>query len=815
MSDVQKDLHEFIEKTEDNTTADVQALPLIAMRGIVLFPGMIMHFDLAREPFVQALKAGMENERRVVLVTQKDPLIEEPKQDDLYSVGVIAEVRQTLRAPDGVMRVLVEGKERIHVVKAYLENETKDKAFYPYAECQRIPEHMPGEEASHEMTAVSRCIKGVFQEYADLLPRMPKELAATVICEQNADKMFNEIVFNLSLDYTEKQSLLEENNWLERLKRLHQILEDELDILRIERKLQEQTQENLDRSQREYYLREQMHVIAEQLGEAEEPAAEMETYADIIAGLPLDKASRKKLEKEAERLSRLPAASQEAFVIRNYLDTVLALPWNQTSRTKPNLKRAQSVLERDHYGLQKVKERILESIAVRMLLPEASGQILCFVGPPGVGKTSIGKSIAKAMGRRYERVSLGGVRDESDIRGHRKTYVGAMPGRIMDAMTRAGTNNPMILLDEVDKMSNDFRGDPSAALLEVLDSEQNKAFRDHFIEVPFDLSKVLFVATANSLDPIPAPLLDRMEIIELGSYTREEKFHIAKEHLLKKQLKKHGLKGTQCRIPDEVLYAVIDGYTREAGVRTLERTIGTLCRKAAKKIVEGSCKKVTFTLENLKDYLGVQKFRPEAQSHEDTVGMVNGLAWTSVGGVLLPMEVLVLPGKGAVECTGSLGDVMRESAKIAVSYARSVADQYNIAPDFYAKCDLHIHAPEGAVPKDGPSAGVTMATALISALSGRKVRGDVAMTGEITLHGNVLPIGGLREKAMAAYKAGIRTVVIPEDNVPDLEEIDEVVRSNVKFVPAKTLETVLKTALMQPEAYTAEKEVAVPELCRV
>ncbi len=814
MSDVQKDLQEIIEKTEDNIPADVQTLPLIAMRGIVLFPGMIMHFDLAREPFVQALKAGMENERRVVLVTQKDPLTEEPKQDDLYSVGVIAEVRQVLRAPDGVMRVLVEGKERIHVVKAYLENETKDKAFYPYAECQRIPEHMPGEEASHEMTAVSRCIKGVFQEYADLLPRMPKELAATVICEQNADKMFNEIVFNLSLDYTEKQSLLEEDNWLERLKRLHQILEDELDILRIERKLQEQTQENLDRSQREYYLREQMHVIAEQLGEAEDPAAEMETYADIIAGLPLDEASRKKLEKEAERLSRLPAASQEAFVIRNYLDTVLALPWNQTSRTKPNLKRAQSVLERDHYGLQKVKERILESIAVRMLLPEASGQILCFVGPPGVGKTSIGKSIAKAMGRRYERVSLGGVRDESDIRGHRKTYVGAMPGRIMDAMTRAGTNNPMILLDEVDKMSNDFRGDPSAALLEVLDSEQNKAFRDHYIEVPFDLSKVLFVATANSLDPIPAPLLDRMEIIELGSYTREEKFHIAKEHLLKKQLKKHGLKGTQCRIPDEVLYAVIDGYTREAGVRTLERTIGTLCRKAAKKIVEGSCKKVTFTLENLKDYLGVQKFRPEAQSHEDTVGMVNGLAWTSVGGVLLPMEVLVLPGKGAVECTGSLGDVMRESAKIAVSYARSVADQYNIAPDFYAKCDLHIHAPEGAVPKDGPSAGVTMATALISALSGRKVRGDVAMTGEITLHGNVLPIGGLREKAMAAYKTGIRTVVIPEDNVPDLEEVDEVVRSNVKFVPAKTLETVLETALMQPETDTAEKEVAVPELCR-
>lgn len=815
MSDALKDLQEIIEKNEATVTADVQTLPLIAMRGIVLFPGMIMHFDLVREPFVQALKAGMEEERRVVLVTQKDPLTEEPKQDDLYSVGVIAEVRQVLRAPDGVMRVLVEGKERIHVVKAYLENETEDKDFYPHAECLQLSEIAPKKSASHEMAAVSRCIKGVFQEYADLLPRMPKELAATVLCEQDPNKIFNEIVFNLSLDYAEKQSLLEENNWLKRLKRLYQILEDELDILRIERKLQEQTQENLDRSQREYYLREQMHVIAEQLGEAEDPTAEMEEYADMIAGLPLDEASCRKLEKEAERLSRLPAASQEAFVIRNYLDTVLALPWNRSSHSKPNLKRAQSVLERDHYGLQKVKERILESIAVRMLLPDATGQILCFVGPPGVGKTSIGKSIAKAMGRRYERVSLGGVRDESDIRGHRKTYVGAMPGRIIDAITRAGTNNPMILLDEVDKMSNDFRGDPSAALLEVLDGEQNKAFRDHYIEVPFDLSKVLFVATANSLDPIPAPLLDRMEIIELGSYTREEKFHIAKAHLLKKQLKKHGLKGTQCRISDEVLYAIIDGYTREAGVRTLERTIGTLCRKAAKTIVDGNCKKVTFTLDNLKDYLGVQKFRPEAQSHEDTIGMVNGLAWTSVGGVLLPMEVLVLPGKGVVECTGSLGDVMQESAKIAVSYARSVAEKYGIAPDFYTKCDLHIHAPEGAVPKDGPSAGVTMVTALISALSGRKVRGDVAMTGEITLHGNVLPIGGLREKSMAAYKAGIRTVLIPEENVPDLEEVDEVVRSSVKFVPAKTLETVLETALVHPETNVDRREADASALCHV
>ena len=602
---------------------------------------------------------------------------------------------------------------------------------------------------------------------------------------------------------------------MSRLEALYLAMAEEMEVLTLEKHIQEETQANLDRSQREYYLREQMRLIAEQLGDEEDPATELEEYQDRIAQLPLDQENLMKLAKEAERLSRLPAASQEAFVIRSYLDTVLALPWNRSSHTKVILKRSQSVLERDHYGLQKIKQRILESFAVRALLPEETGQILCFVGPPGVGKTSIGKSIAKALGRKYERVSLGGVRDESDIRGHRKTYVGAMPGRIMDALTRAGTNNPLLLLDEVDKMSNDFRGDPSAALLEVLDSEQNQAFRDHYIEVPFDLSRVFFVATANSLDPIPAPLLDRMEIIELGSYTREEKFHIAREHLVKKQLKKHGLKGTQCRITEDALYAIIDGYTREAGVRELERVIGTLCRKAAKKIVSQECKKVSFTAKNLMDYLGTQKFRPDAQVCEDTVGVVNGLAWTSVGGVLMPMEVLTLPGKGAVECTGSLGDVMRESAKIAVSYVRSIAAQYGIPEDFYTKQDLHIHAPEGAVPKDGPSAGVTMATAIVSALSGRAVRGDVAMTGEITLHGKVLPIGGLREKSMAAYKAGIRTVIIPEENLPDLEEVDAAVREHVNFVPAKTLDVVLETALL-PRKHTFHTAPAkTAELCHV
>ncbi len=772
---------------------NIQTLPLIAVRGIVVFPGMTIHFDMAREPFIRALRSAMQQDRRVILVTQRDTLEENPTEEDLYQVGVLAQIRQVLRTPDGVTRVLIEGKTRIALTACDMSGDHPEADFYEL-------EELPLEESEkNERTAVCRCIKDAFERYAELMPRMPRELTASVICEQDEQKLFEHIVFNISFDYPEKQALLEENDFLSRMKMLYQILLDEIEVLRIERKLQEDTQASMDQSQREYYLREQMHVIAEQLGEAEDPAQEMEEYADQIATLPLDDASRRKMEKEAERLSRLPSSSQEAFVIRSYLDTVLSLPWNKTSHVKVNLKRAKTILERDHYGLQKVKERILESFAVRALLPEATGQILCFVGPPGVGKTSIGRSIAKALGRKYERVSLGGVRDESDIRGHRKTYIGAMPGRIVDALVRAGTNNPLILLDEVDKMSNDFRGDPSAALLEVLDSEQNKAFRDHYIEVPFDLSRVMFVATANSLDPIPAPLRDRMEIIELGSYTREEKFHIAREHLVKKQLTKNGLKGTQCRIPDDVIYAIIDGYTREAGVRELERTIGTLCRKAAKKIVEGDCKKVTFAVDGLKDYLGVPKFLPDEQSKEDAVGIVNGLAWTSVGGVLMPMEVLVLPGKGAVECTGSLGDVMRESAKLAVSYARSVAKQYGIAEDFYQKNDLHIHAPEGAVPKDGPSAGVTMATALISALSGRPVRSDVAMTGEITLHGKVLPIGGLREKSMAAYKAGIKTVIIPQANVPDLEEVDQTVREKITFRPVKTLDQVLEIALV-PQA---------------
>lgn len=552
-----------------------------------------------------------------------------------------------------------------------------------------------------------------------------------------------------------------------------------------------------------------MRVISSQLGE-EDSQEEAYEYIDKIYELNLSTESTEKLVKEAERLMKMPLSSQESFVIRNYLDTVLELPWNKASKIKVDVKKAAKVLDKEHYGLKKVKDRILESISVHAMMPEVKGQIICLVGPPGIGKTSIGKSIAKALGREYVRVSLGGVRDESDIRGHRKTYIGAMPGRIINAMKQAGTNNPLILFDEIDKMGNDFRGDPAAAMLEVLDGEQNKEFRDHYIELPFDLSKVLFVTTANTTDTIPKPLLDRMELIELTSYTREEKFHIAKEHLVPKQQKKHGLKGTQIKINDTVIYDLIDYYTKEAGVRNLERMIAGLCRKAAKEIVSGDAKKVTYTSKNLESYIGSKKYLDDEKSTENEIGVVNGLAWTSVGGVLMPLEVLIMEGKGTIETTGSLGDVMKESAKLAVSYARSVADKYNIASDFYKNKDIHIHAPEGAVPKDGPSAGVTMVTALVSALSGIPVRCDVAMTGEITLHGKVLPIGGLREKTMAAYKAGIHTVIIPAGNRGDLDEVDDAVKAATEFIFASKLEDVLNSALCKKRDDNIQADLIIP-----
>ena len=768
------------------------------MRGLVVFPEMVMHFDVAREKSINAIKAAYKSDKRVFLTAQKDVFIEEPEMKDLYRYGVIAEVRQILTTQEGILRILVEG-----VQKAKLET-LNIGTNYISADVLPVQYSTRSKIDQVEIEAVMRAIKKQFDQYSQLFPRMPKELIVAVMCQDDPYKLFNSIIFNIGIDFYDKQKLLEENNILKRLNLLYSFLIKETEVLTLEHEIQELTKENMDKGQREYYLREQMRAIASQLGEEDEQEEAFE-YMKKIQELNLSEVDTDKLYKEAERLSKLPPASQESFVIRSYLDVVLDLPWNNSSKSKANIEKSRNVLNKDHYGMQKVKERVLESISVHALMPDVTGQILCLVGPPGVGKTSIGRSIAKALGRKYERISLGGVRDESDIRGHRKTYVGAMPGRIIDALTRAGTNNPLILLDEIDKMSSDFKGDPSAAMLEVLDSEQNKTFRDHYVEVPFDLSQVLFVATANTLDTIPAPLLDRMEIIELGSYTREEKFHIAKEHLISKQVKKHGLKNSQMKIQDSAIYDLIDCYTKESGVRELERYIASLCRKAAKAIVSEEQKKVIFTSKNIESYLGPRKFLQDEQATENTIGLVNGLAWTSVGGVLMPLEVIHLSGKGAVEITGSLGDVMKESAKIAVSYVRSIAKRYNINPDFYEKRDIHIHAPEGAIPKDGPSAGVTMVTAIVSALSGIPVRSDVAMTGEITLHGKVLPIGGLREKSMAAYRNGIKTVIIPEKNIPDLHEVDDIVKDNIEFISARTLDTVLKNALVYQPEYNENK----------
>lgn len=786
-----------------NTKTKDLILPAVAMRGLVCFPRFVMHFDVAREMSVKAVEAALKNDRLVFLTAQKDVYVEEPQEKDLYNIGVVAEIRQTLKTPDNVMRVLVEGLYRAKI------KETVNENGMFVCTVKKLPDYSREKPDPVDLTAIMRSIKDIFETYGELVPRMPKELINSIMCQNDPYKLFENITYNMNLDFQDKQMLLEESNILSKLGMLYANIVHEVEVLEIEKQIHDEVRSNLDKNQREYYLREQMRVISSQLGE-DDSQEEAYEYMDRIYEMNLAPEITEKLIREADRLLKTSSSSQESFVIRNYLDTVLELPWNTSSKTKTDIKRAARILDKDHYGLKRVKERILESIAAYAMAPEVSGQIICLSGPPGVGKTSIGKSIAKALGREYVRVSLGGVRDESDIRGHRKTYIGAMPGRIINAIKQAGTNNPLILFDEIDKMGNDFRGDPASAMLEVLDGEQNKEFRDHYIELPFDLSKVMFVTTANTTDTIPKPLLDRMELIELTSYTREEKFHIAKEHLVPKQQKKHGLKGTQIKINDAVIYDLIDYYTKEAGVRNLERMIAGLCRKAAKEIVSGNAKKVTFTSKNLESYIGAKKYFDDERSTENEIGVVNGLAWTSVGGVLMPLEVLILEGKGTIETTGSLGDVMKESAKLAVSYARSVADKYNIAPDFYKNKDIHIHAPEGAVPKDGPSAGVTMATALVSALSGIPVRCDVAMTGEITLHGKVLPIGGLREKTMAAYKAGIHTVIIPSANKGDLDEVDDAVKASTEFIFASNLEDVLNAALYKKKDDNIQSDLIIP-----
>ncbi len=765
--------------------------PVIPLRGVVAFPKMVVHFDVLREKSVNAVKEALSKDRKIFIVTQRDVFAEDIKKENLYSIGVLAEIRQVLRTPDDMLRVLVEGISKAKLVELDDSEDTEN----PYCEAaiKEINSNRRCKASAAEIEAMTRSVRDAFENYSDLLPRMPRELAASILCQDDPEKLFENIVFNADFQFADKQILLEQNDIMSRLASLLSVLVKETEVLEIESDIHSQVKDSINKNQRDMILREQMRIISSQLDES----ADEEDYRSRILALNLDEKTTEKLCREADRLRGIPGSSQEAFVIKNYLDTILELPWNKESKCKVSIKKAETILNKDHFGLKKVKERILESIAVHAINPDVTGQIICLVGPPGVGKTSIGKSIARALGREYVRVSLGGVRDESDIRGHRKTYVGAMPGRIINAMIQAGTKNPLILFDEIDKMSNDFRGDPSAAMLEVLDSEQNKEFRDHYTEVPFDLSKVMFITTANTTSTIPAPLLDRMEVIEITSYTREEKFHIAKEHLIPKQLKKHGLKAAQMKINDKGIYRLIDSYTREAGVRNLERNIGSLCRKTAKEIVYGNSEKINFNEKNISAYLGPEKYLPDTVSEFDETGLVNGLAWTSAGGVLMPLEVAVFDGKGNIEVTGSLGDVMKESAKIAVSYSRSVADRYSIDREFYKNKDIHIHAPEGAVPKDGPSAGVTMATAIISALSGIKVRSDVAMTGEITLHGRVLPIGGLREKTMAAYKEGIKKVIIPEKNRADLEEVDDVVKENIEFVFAKKLDDVLDNALVK------------------
>ncbi len=773
----------------DKNTENQDVFYTVAMRGLVAFPKMVMHFDVSRDKSVKAIERALKDGGKLFLVTQHEAYVEEPKASDLYKVGVVAEIKQVLKLPDNIMKVLVEGSYKANLVRLI------DDGDALRAEVKRTPTYSRTKIDDVEAEAIMRSVKDIFERYSSYFPRMPKELLTSVMTQDSLIKLFETITFNCSLNYRDKQTLLEETNIINKLSVLFACLTSEVEILELENLINEQTKNSIDKGQKEYYLREQMRIIQEQLGEDNEDDAY--SYINEIIQLKADEKTKDKLMKEADKLTKLPPSSQEAFVIKNYLDTVLDLPWGKYTKAKMSMEKAEAILEKDHYGLKKVKERILEFLAVHMLNPEIKGQIICLAGPPGIGKTSIAKSVARAMGRKYARVSLGGVRDEADIRGHRKTYVGAMPGRVITAVSQAGSMNPLILFDEIDKLCSDIKGDPSSAMLEVLDGEQNNAFRDHFIEVPFDLSKAVFITTANDTGAIPGPLLDRMEIIELPSYTAVEKFHIAKEHLIPKQLKEHGLKASQLKIDDQAINDIVQFYTKEAGVRTLERKIASICRKTARKIAAGEVKKVTVKAKDLKEFLGVKKYLEDISSKTDQVGVVNGLAWTSVGGVLMPLEVIVLNGTGKIEVTGSLGDVMKESAKIAVSYVRSIADKYKIDPDFYKNNDIHIHAPEGAVPKDGPSAGVTMTTALVSALSGRKVRSDVAMTGEITLHGKVLPIGGLREKTMAAYKSGIHTVVIPKANVPDLEEVDEEVKSAIEFVPADDLKTVLETALLQ------------------
>lgn len=779
----------------NNQNREHKQLPVLPLRGLTAFPEMLIHFEVGRAMSIKALEAAMREGQMIFLTTQIDLQTEEPDEEDLFPVGTVCLIKQILRLPGDNVRVLFEGIGRAHVCE-YIPATKKSGCIYAEVE----PLHdVESANVNRREEALLRMAKTAFVEYADLSPHpVAHDLVVAVQTCKRVGYLADYIAQNIPLDFTLKQEILETLHVNKRLNAIIKILHEELQILTIENDIQGKLKAAIDKSQREYYLREQMKVIQTELGDVD-AVQEAQAFRDKIAKMPLSDEDKDKLHKEADRLAKLGGSHAEAGVVRTYLETVTTLPWGEKTKDKLDLTRAEKILNREHYGMEKVKDRILEFIAVKSLAPDLRGQILCLAGPPGVGKTSIAKSIAETLGRKYVRVSLGGVRDEAEIRGHRRTYIGAMPGRVINAVKQAGTANPLVLLDEIDKMSNDFRGDPASAMLEVLDGEQNFAFRDHYIELPFDLTDVLFVTTANDIGNIPRPLLDRMEIIELSSYTVAEKVQIAKKHLLPKQMKKHGLSRGQLTISEGVLGEIIAGYSREAGVRRLEQLLAKICRRAAKKIAQSTpeheVKKVAVKSDNLADFLGTIRFKPDAIAQKHEVGVVNGLAWTSVGGEMLRVEVASMPGTGKVEITGNLGTVMQESAKAAVTFVRSRATSLQIDPDFYKNTDLHIHFPEAAIPKDGPSAGVTMSTAIISVLTGAPVYRDVAMTGEVTLRGNVMPIGGLKEKTMAAYRAGIKTVLIPADNLPDLDDIDPVVREKVTFVPAEHMDTVMQTAI--------------------
>ena len=762
-------------------------LPVLALRGLTVFPDLTLSFDVEREISIYALDCAMEADRRIFLVTQREIGVMQPQEEDLYEVGTVCHILQIIKTSDSSVRVVVQGESRAHIRRLW-----QLKPFLQ-ANVELLEEDFPG-KFTNRTEALLRQTYAIFGEYKELVNNIPDEIVSAILDCRDPGKVADTLAQQITLHHDDRQTILEQLHPIKRLQKMNELLAHEVDVISLEMQMDQKMRQRVAQVQKDMILREQVKVLQHELGE--DGDEEIDEYTEKVKALHLSEEIEKKLLKEVNRLAKQPYGSAEASVIRNYLDVCLEMPWNKQTRDRADVAKAKALLDREHFGLDKVKERILELIAVRQINPDAKGKILCLVGPPGVGKTSIAISVAKAMNRKLSRLSLGGVRDEADIRGHRKTYIGAMPGRIIDAMIRSGSMNPLLVLDEIDKLSSDMRGDPASALLEVLDSEQNYAFRDHFLEIPVDLSRVMFITTANTTDTIPRPLLDRMEVIELNSYTDEEKVEIAKRHLLPKQLKEHGLKKSQLRLSDNALRKMIAAYTRESGVRVLERQIGRLCRKAAMQLVQGDVKCVSITDMDLKDFLGVERYTESVHITKDETGVVNGLAWTEVGGEILEVEVNVMDGSGKLELTGNLGTVMQESAKTALSCLRSRSQTLGIERDFYQTKDIHIHFPEGAVPKDGPSAGIAITTAMLSALTGRKVRGDVAMTGEVTLRGRVLPIGGLKEKTMAALRNGVKKVIIPKENEKDLEEIDRTVRSKLQFIGVETVDAVFAAALV-------------------